>query len=333
MPERKWKDFLYRVIAELYNRADFIEVMDYPRSINRRSIDMVVQLKDCKTLLIKVAYDLSCVPKGEIKELLGLSMKLAIPSIVISEKNGQIQLFEGVVYEKNGAKIVTLETLLSAMDNNDIFIHQDKENFKVKINPDKLKEKRTRSNMSLGEVASILKVSRRSIYEYERGTIEPSANLGEKLVNIFGEDILEPIDLFVSEKGRGQEFQVENQPVDVIEEEIIMNSLIGLGFETYHAKRTVLDIGARSIKDGKRMLIIVRHGKEGVNALTTKAENLEKLSSAMDSKSYIVVNDEKRLAKELEAGNAKVFTLEEFLEVLRENFDKASKEKNTGHYG
>ncbi|MGC8566168.1 MAG: transcriptional regulator [Caldisphaera sp.] len=326
MSERRDKDFLYRVIAELYNRAKYIEVIDYPKSINRRSIDIAVQLKNNKFLLVKVAHNLDDIPKGEITELLGLSIRLGIPSVIISEKNKGILLVEGVVYEKNGAKAVALETLISAIENNDIFIYQDKESFKVKINPNKLKEKRINRNMSLGEVASMLKVSRRSVYEYERGTMEPSTNLGEKLINIFGEDILQPVDLFLTNPNENQIMQIEEQPADVQEEEIISNRLRQLGFITYHAKRTVLDIGARN-DQGNKILIIVRHGKEGASALSIKAQNLEKLSDATNSDSYIVVGDEKNLLKEIEIEKAKAFTLEEFIEFLRRNFEQHNKQK------
>ncbi|AFZ70911.1 putative transcriptional regulator [Caldisphaera lagunensis DSM 15908] len=316
MSDRRARDFLYKVIAELYNRSKYIEVLDYPRSMNRRSIDLAVQLNNGKFLLIKVAHDLEEVSKGEIEELLGLSLRLNIPSLIISEKNKGILMIDGIVYEKNGAKAVKLETLVSALENNDVFIYQDKESFKVKINPEKLKEKRMERNMSLGEIASLLHVSRRSVYEYERGTIEPSIELGEKLVNIFGDDILKPIDIFSEENL--ENVQIEEQPVDVVEERIISNQLKELGFITYHAKRTVLDIGAKNNK-GNRLLIIVRHGKEGPSALSTKAQNLEKLSDTTNSASYVVSND-KNLIKELEIEKAKALTLEEFIEFLRDSF-------------
>ncbi|MFP3144300.1 MAG: helix-turn-helix domain-containing protein [Caldisphaera sp.] len=316
MSERKAKDFLYKVIAELYNRSEYIEVIDYPRSINRRSIDLAVKLNNDRFLLIKVAHDLEEIPKGEIAELLGLSLRLGIPSIIITEKNRGILMVDGVVYEKNGAKAVKLETLISALENNDLYIFQDKESFKVKINPEKLREKRISRNMSLGEVASILHVSRRSVYEYERGSIEPSVDLGEKLVNIFGEDILQPINIFSKE--HLEKIEVEDQPVDVLEEKIISNELKDLGFITYHAKRTVLDIGAKD-KQGNRLLIIIRHGKEGAQALSAKAQNLEKLSDTTNSKSFVVSN-EKNLIKELELEKAEALTLEEFIELLRDKF-------------
>ncbi len=316
MSDRKARDFLYKVIAELYNKSKCIEVLDYPRSMNRRSIDLAVQLDNGKFLLIKVAHDLEEVSKGEIEELLGLSLRLNIPSIIISEKNKGILMIDGIVYEKNGAKAVKLETLISALENNDVYIFQDKESFKVKIDPEKLKEKRLERNMSLGEVASLLHVSRRSIYEYERGTIEPSAELGEKLVDIFGDEILKPIDIFSGENL--ENIQIEDQPVDVVEERIISNQLKELGFITYHAKRTVLDIGAKNNK-GNRLLIIVRHGKEGASALSAKAQNLEKLSDTTNSKSYVVSSD-KNLIKELEIEKAKALTLEEFIEFLRDSF-------------
>jgi hypothetical protein len=59
--------------------------------------------------------------------------------------------------------------------------------------------------------------------------------------------------------------------------------------------------------------------KEGAQALSAKAQNLEKLSDTTNSKSFVVSN-EKNLIKELELEKAKALTLEEFIELLRDKF-------------
>lgn len=59
----------------------------------------------------------------------------------------------------------------------------------------KLKEIRERNNLSVQELADCINVSESSIYKWEQGTLKPSLNKLDKILNIDGTNIVELLDM------------------------------------------------------------------------------------------------------------------------------------------
>jgi len=244
------RELLYKVLAILYRYSERLAVIEHPRSMKMRSIDIAVALRDGKRLIVKVAYDLDEIPRSEIHELLTISQLLGLsPLIIAAEKSGE-PLLEGVVYEKGGIHAVspeTLENVLSGVEQ--VYIKVEKSAFTVSIDGEAMRRRRLELNLSLGDLATMLGVSRRTVYEYEKGSMEPSLEKAEILIKVLGEEIAKPIDLFALNRERPP----KSAPFDTIIEQMLATRLEERGYRLAHVKRTAMDIAA-SMGDGRSSL-------------------------------------------------------------------------------
>jgi len=59
----------------------------------------------------------------------------------------------------------------------------------------KLRQRREEAGISLGALAKELGVSRETVYRYEREEIEAPAKIAQKLIDMFGEDVIKKISI------------------------------------------------------------------------------------------------------------------------------------------
>jgi len=308
------KEFFYRVLGLLYRYADEIAVLEYPRRMERRSIDLAVQLRDGRKLLVKVAIDASQVPRSEVVELVSLAGIMGVAPLIVAQYKGGEPLIEGVVYDRGGVKAVNLETLDNVLSGREqVFIYEGRDSFRVSIDPEKLREKRLEKGLSLGDLALILGVSRKAAYEYEKGAIEPSLEKAEKLVGIFGEDIVRPVDLFEPprEVPRGM------PSYDSRIEEEAAQALEAGGFRVVHARRTVVDLGCSSPSDDEKMLFVVEHPREKPARTQEKIAYLDRLSNVMGVDERIAIVSTREKARMFEREGIRAVTVDELRELVR----------------
>lgn len=306
------REMLYRVLASTYRYAERVVVIDYPHSIDRRSIDMAVMLRNNKVLLVKVTLDLKQLPKNEAAELSSVASTFNVPAIITALYNRGSPLIDGVVYEKMGLLAVSPDTLEGVLSGSEqLYVYASKESFKVKVNPEKLRERRTAMNMSLGHVASYLGVSRKAVYEYEKGSMDPTVDKAEKLVRLFGEDILDEIDIFNPPKP----LQRESLKPSTIEEARLADELAMKGLNVVHTRRTATDVIAASKKI--KITAIVERQRESLSTLVERAEYAAKLAEAVDAETIALVR-RGEASTELEAlGFESIKRPHEASEILR----------------
>ncbi|MCS7107495.1 MAG: helix-turn-helix domain-containing protein [Acidilobaceae archaeon] len=304
------RDTLYRTIGSVYDNVSGFVVLEYPRSSSRRSIDVMARLKDGRISLLKVLDDLSRLSRAEAEELKSVASALRASSLVIAEEAGGRELLDEVVYEKHGVMVLTPSSLEKVLENEKIYVYQSGDTLKVKINSEELRRRRNEMDMSLGQVAQALRVSRKTVYEYERGTMDPSIERGEKLVEMFGEEILKAVDVFAEEKGERRPEQL-----DTSGEIVIANALLSMGFKVAHARRTAFDIIGKREETG--VSLVIEHGKESLSSFLAKYYNSMKVSRVTKSEVFAVVENRESALK-LKREGVEALTKEEVIELIKE---------------
>ena len=303
------REYFYKVLSVLYRYAEELAVLEYPHSIEKRSLDVAIRLRGGTVMLIKIIEDLDLLSKREAGELAVIASALGVPALIVARRRGDVELIDGVIFEKHGVRVVTLGTLEDYLSGREKpFIYQSKDLFKVKIDPEALKSRRLEKGLSLGDLAIMIGTSRRAVYEYERGGIEPTIEKGERLVEILGEEILKPIELTEPVK-----VQRRSLDFDTSLERSIAESLERLGYIVYHAKRTVSDVGGA--QGERRIMIAVRHKKESDSRILEKASYLDRLCNVTQSESMVVAEDS-RTVKLVESEGLRAYTLNEFIEAV-----------------
>lgn len=312
--ERDTRRLYYRILAALYKNTEAVEVLDYPEKLEKQSINMVVQLRDGRSILFKVISDLEKISQVDINELKSLMRILDIPASIVAEKKGGKKLIGGVIYEKKKIPVITSEDLERVLNKNrdtGIYVYQHKDSFKVKINTKAFRNRRNEKGYSLGDLALLLNVSRKLIYEYERGEADPTIDKAEKLAELLGDEVIEPVDPFE------RLYEDEVKPKLDFDNEIelkIATLLNRLNYKIAHIKRTATDLVASG---SQKLLFLVKHRRESTERVLRKADNLIRLSKMVEAKPIAIVD--RLLKTELETEDEiKVFRTEELYLLGRE---------------
>ncbi|MEB2836394.1 MAG: helix-turn-helix domain-containing protein [Desulfurococcales archaeon] len=280
------KEAFYRVLAILYRYSEEVAVIDYPDRIEKRSLDVAVRIGGGRVLLLKIADDIVDVPKSEVNELKGLGAAMGLPAGIIATKRRGRELAPYVAYERQGLPVVSPESLEEYLRSGGagIYAYQSRDSIRVKIDSEALKRAREALGLSLGDVASFLGVSRKMVYQYEKGMADPTLDKAEKLASLLGEKVIESWDPF-KEPPRPP---ASHPPFDEEGEEALAMELARRGLKVFHAKKTAADITA-SAPPEPRIVIAYQHRREPLPKLVDRVDNIVRLSRVAESKPIAVV--------------------------------------------
>ncbi len=308
------RETLYRVIGAIYRYVEGFTVLDYPRSSSRRSIDIVAKFKSGRLALIKVADDIENLSKNDVEDLKKVASIIGSGALIVSDRAGGSELASGVVYEKHGVKVINVKSLERSLSGRErIYVYQSGDTLKARVRGSLMREIRVRRGLSLGAVASHVKVSRRTIYEYERGSIEPGVDKAERLAELFGEEIFMPVDFLEPLKPESPSGRPLDCDVDA--EALIAEKLRSSGYRVAHVKRTAADLVG--LGPGSGMIIVVRHGRESLDTMVNKAVNSIKMSRLSNTENYVVV-DSSESRRALEREGVESVEIREFLRIAEE---------------
>ncbi|MCE4628506.1 MAG: helix-turn-helix domain-containing protein [Desulfurococcales archaeon] len=305
------RETLYRVLATLYQYAEKVAVLEYPRRMARRSIDLAVSLPDRKRLLVKVALDTSQVTRGEVLDLVNLSSVLGVAPLIVARTHHGQEMIEGVAYDRLGVKSVSPETLEATLSGKgEVYVYESRDSFRVRINPEALRRKRQELGLSLGDLAARLGTSRKAVYDYERGRVDPTLERAEVLIRILGEDVLEPVDIFEPPR----EVRASSGSTQTRLEEIVSRLLEEAGYSVAHARRTVADLGCSSQE--KRFLFVLDEEHPRRRASEEKIAYFQELARVVGVDEHAVITENSVRAKRLDREGVRVYTPEEIGEMV-----------------
>jgi len=204
---------------------------------------------------------------------------------------------------------MNVETFERILDGEKVFLYKTRGGIFVKINSKELKKKREEMGLSLGEVAQALGVSRISIYDYEREDSYVSIDIAEKLVELFGDDILG--DVLSGFKVDEKDINLETQTASLSDK--IMLNLNEKGYKVVKMNFTAVDIIAS--KNDKKLLFSVE--ADNVSKSLRKFNEAKKITSKIKASLIVVVKESK---------NKKIYEKEDFNtisenEIMNYEFD------------
>jgi putative transcriptional regulator len=180
-------------IRDVLERAGFF-VSD-AHSIRPTSFDLVAR-RDSLLLIVKVLKNIDALDPNEAARLRELGALFPAVPIVIGKTSGAAPLEPGVVYNRYGVPILVEESLADYVQKGlPPFLFSSPGGVFARIDGDRLRAIREARNLSLGALASIAGVSRRTIQLYEDGA-GAEVQVVERLEQYIGEPIALAIDLF-----------------------------------------------------------------------------------------------------------------------------------------
>lgn len=159
-----------------------------------RSFDLIAR-RDDELLVIKGVVHIDSMSEEIAHELAAIAHFLKGKPLVVGEKTRDTELERGAVYLRYGIVSTSVMTLYdSLVEEVPPLVYAQPGGLYVNIDGDLLRNLREESRMSLGDLASALGVSRRTISKYESG-MGTTLDIACRMEEIFDTALVEAIDL------------------------------------------------------------------------------------------------------------------------------------------
>lgn len=253
------------------------------KPLPKRSISFdIVARRDDLLLIIKVLSNVDAFSRDHAEEMKVLAEALDASPIVIGERSGSGKVEEGIVYSRFGIPIISIETLAEfLLEGVPPFIFAAPGGLYVKLDHVRLRELREERNISLGTLADVAGVSRRTIQMYESG-MGAMIDVALRLEEYLDEPLVLPIDPFAY-SSQGYESGLEFHELDLFEQKIF-DILAQLGFSVLPTVKCPFE----ALTSERENLFITGLGKDE-RKLKEKARIVSDISRVTERRSVIII--------------------------------------------
>ena len=152
--------------------------------------------KDDTTILVKVNSDVDTYSAQSARELKVIAGRFSAASLIISQQAHGKPLEDDTVYSRNAVFVVTEKTIKDiALQTANPLICAFPGGYSVEIDGDLVENRRKKLGLSVGKLAAMIGVSRRTLYGYEKGMGNASVNSAYKLAETLGVPVAKPINV------------------------------------------------------------------------------------------------------------------------------------------
>ncbi len=287
-------------VVKILKKAGFV-VTDLVET-KPRCFDIVAR-KDNTVLLLKVLYNIDSLKPEMAEEMKIVAKLLKASPIVIGEKFKFDYLERGVVYNRHGLPVINTATFYDfIVEGIAPMVYSAPGGYYVKLDNEKIREMREKLGISLGEMAKLLGVSRRTVKKYEEG-IDTTVETALKIEEILGTYVIKAIDILNFVKD--DVVEEEKVPNFSGEEAEIIEQLRVIGVKVYPIKHAPFDVVSKA--DDERILTGVKQVRE----IDKRASILGRISEVLSTKAAYIV--EKKIKADV---NSVVFVMKEELECV-----------------
>ncbi|MEM4699784.1 MAG: helix-turn-helix domain-containing protein [Candidatus Nezhaarchaeales archaeon] len=251
----------------------------------RSSFDLMAR-RGSSLLITKAVEELDEVPEEVSRELKRMASALSATSLIIASRKGGEDIEEDLAYDKMGIWAVAPATLSKAIRGEGPLVYSKLGRFYVNIDGGRLREARERRQLSLGSLARLVGVSRRAIYEYERGSMDSTLEVAIRMEEVLEQGLAVPINILAPAPLNASYTHRPGGSLDPLERGVALKFKV-MGFKVFHFKRAPFDIIAR----GRRSRLLVKVARHLDHQFKRRLRVMRSLADVSDSLSFIVVRD------------------------------------------
>jgi len=290
------RDNLIVRVAEILKEAGFI----VSSRCEARSFDLAARREEI-TLLAKILHNIDGVSEEVARSIKRAAFCLLASPIVVGERKSDLFLEDDVVYHRYGIPALNTHTLYDYfVEGVHPYVYSATGGLYVNLDGEMMKCARERKQLSLGDVAAELGISRRSVSKYEEGGMSTTIDIALKLEEILDTKLIE------AQEFLNPEFE-DPFPPDIPEtgveesasslEGYILRILEEIGFEifrTAYAPFSAVSVsqsqkGREVGEESERVKILTGISKYG-KRMIKRARIISSLSQVTRTKSVLVVN-------------------------------------------
>ncbi|MEF8848034.1 MAG: transcriptional regulator [Candidatus Thermoplasmatota archaeon] len=284
----------------------------------------LVARRDNQLLIIKVLTNIDALSEEIADELIRLSFLLKASPMIIGERKGTGKLEQNVVYDRFGIKSISKETLKDhLLEGIPLHVYAAPGGLYVNLDHEKILRLRKEKEMSLGNLARRLKVSRKTIQKYEEG-MNARVEVALRIEEMMDDGVTEPIEILNQYYKKLKEevpdvSEKEKQKIKNYLQKEIFSILKELGYQVVPLTRCPFEAVSK-VKKNTLLTCIHKYDKK----LLKKAKIVKSISKITEKHALLVTDkdvDKKNISgtplfikKELK----KIRSPEEIFEILSE---------------
>ncbi|HLE07878.1 MAG TPA: hypothetical protein VI933_04665 [archaeon] len=200
-----------------------------------------IAAKKEKLLFLKILQNVDSLARESSENLKLLSQNLDASALVVGEHTNVERLKTGVVYERFDLPTISFETFFEMIFEN-IFprFYRDRGGMYVEIDSENLRAARNRKNLSQRELAGIVGVSKKAIYQHETSQLRMVLQIAEKIEKAVDRKITKSANPLEKEFSDGKSSPSTNL------EKSVGSDLRKIGFSVNYVRSAPFDIFARA---------------------------------------------------------------------------------------
>jgi putative transcriptional regulator len=227
-------------------------------------------------------------------------------SILICENTRKRPLEDDTVYSRYKVGALTLKTLEDALlSKMGPLIEAGPGGYYVRLDGEKIRRKRLEKGLSIGKMAEITGVSRRTLYGYEKEMAKASVSTAYKLEWVLGVPVIKPIDIFqypaASEGFLATARRIISESRFL---QFVIRKLLQFNFAVFQIKRAPFDFIAKAPEIPTSLVGAVSHEKE--KNFEIRTEEIVSVSKIVEAQP-ILVSDGQRISPNIPLINREDF--------------------------
>jgi putative transcriptional regulator len=310
--------------AEIIDKAEFalktagFDVSE--RVFSRPSCFDIAARKKDQLAFIKTHENIGSISVLDALELRTISEHLAAASILVCEKTRHRTMEDDTIYSRYGIYAITPLTLEDiTIHGNNPLVDATPGGYYVRLNSEKLKRERQRRGLSVGKLAEMTGISRRTIYGYEKGLARASVGAAYNLEYVLGIPLGQGIDLFQRPPKQDKGFLAAAKRIISTHHCLrsVERKLSKLNIFVAHTRRAPFDFIAESQKENVNIVGGVADGKE--RNLERRVEEIISVGRVINAQPILIAENEQK------AGNRNITCIRrDELEKIRDLDDLRS---------
>lgn len=271
------------ILANVESLLETADLSFSRRCCTRRSCFDYVARREKQVTFLKAHPKIGSVSKKDAIELATLAEAFSGGSLFICEESRNKPLEEDTVYSRYSVATVTLSTLENTLlKGMEPLIEAGPGGYYVTLDGEAIREKRLEKGLSMGKMAEITGVSRRTLYGYEKGMAKASVSTAYKLEWILGIPVVKPVNI------SGKHFLATAKRI-ISESRVLhffVKKLLEFNFAVFHVKRAPFDLVAKNEETGTTLLGSVVNKQE--RNLNLRAEEIVSVSKILEAQPILI---------------------------------------------
>lgn len=259
------------------------------RCTARPSCFCLTARRDDDLIFIKVPSNLGNVSLRGSLELQTISSCFEASPLFVGDRARERQLEDDTVYTRYDIYAITPKTLEDVVLRGMLpLIEAGPGGYYVRLDGDAIRQRRQKLGLSVGKLAERLKISRRTLYGYEKGMAKASVSAAYSLEWVLGIPVVQPIDIFQPAPPNSGFFAAARRIIKNQFLQRVLKMLARCHFTVAATGKAPFDFIAQSTKD--RVNIIGGVSQKNEKNLDQRAEEIVSVSEVIRAQPVFITD-------------------------------------------